>query len=209
MSRRRLAFCRTVLSRTAASLDGGSSSPGLPDRCSWRCYSAETGLLLGYRPPQTPASKDGVLLLQLLIHIKYSYFLINVNSLLVAPAFIFTSLSSNSQYCKLAACATVRTQAYVLLYESSHTQSGKHSCRDNSCVTALIFCDYCNNSLFVARRASPRPRGPAEGRLGLKCCFLLPHIPPVYQISTCCCSLYWSETQRHAKSIATHCLFIT
>ncbi len=69
VGRRRLVFCRTVPSRTAASLDGGSSSPGLPDRCSWRCYSAETGLLSGYRPPRTPASKDAVLLLHIYIYI--------------------------------------------------------------------------------------------------------------------------------------------
>ncbi len=69
MGRRRLVFCRTVPSRTAASLDGGSSSPGLPDRCSWRCYSAETGLLSGYRPPRTPASKDAALLLHIYIYV--------------------------------------------------------------------------------------------------------------------------------------------
>lgn len=122
MSRRRQAFCRTVPSRTAASLDGGSSSPGLPDQCFWRCYSTERGLLSGYTPPQTPASKDSELLL-----LQYNIY--NRSWSKSIFDFFFTSLSSNSQYCKLAACDTVRTQAYVLLYESSQTQSGKHSCR--------------------------------------------------------------------------------
>lgn len=38
-----------------------------------------------------------------------------------------TSWSANSQYCMLYS-VRVRTQAYVLLKASSHTQFGKHCC---------------------------------------------------------------------------------
>lgn len=44
---------------------------------------------------------------------------------------LLTSWSSNSQYCRFHMDDSVLTQAYVLLYASSHTQSGKHCWRDS------------------------------------------------------------------------------
>lgn len=89
---------------------------------------------------------------------------------------------------------------------SLHTHSRGNTPAETTAVLQHSFFMITVMTLFVARRASPRPRGPAEGRLGPRCYSLLPHIPPVHQISTCCCSCYRSETQRHVKSNTT--LFI-
>ncbi len=78
---------------------------------------------------------------------------------------------------------------------SLHTHSRGNTPAETTAVLQHSFFRIPVMTLFVARRASPRPRGPAEGRLGLRCYSLLPHIPPEHQISTCCCSRYRSETK--------------
>ncbi len=78
---------------------------------------------------------------------------------------------------------------------SLHTHSRGNTPTETTAVLQHSFFRIPVMTLFVARRASPRPRGPAEGRLGLRCYSLLPHIPPEHQISTCCCSRYRSETK--------------
>lgn len=190
MSRRHQAFCRTVPSRTAASLDGGSSSPGPPDQCFWRCYSTERGLLSGYTPPQTPASKHSEPFLS-------QYNIYNRSRFLISFLPRCHQIHSTVSWRPAILCEHRRMCCCTSLHKHSRGNTpAKKKKRKQLCCSTNFFCDYRNGCLFVARRPSPRPRGPAGGRLGLRCCFLLPRIPPVHQISMCCCSLYRSETNQ-------------